>query len=335
MANDYSSLSGEHLATLPLFKGESPQALSWIAPKCQVVHVPANTLLLDPEQPEDKAFLILQGQVQVRVGNPSWQVIATLGTGQCVGEMSVIEDEPPSANVVTETACELIAIEGAALRTLLKNSNVVALNLLQMMARRLRRDNVVLSQSMEQQAVSERHARVDSLTGLYNRRWLDETLAAMIDHHSARGGQLSLLMLDLDRFKRFNDTHGHLAGDHALVTVANLLKQHIRVGDQAARFGGEEFLILLPETGQEVAHQIATRLRLAIREAGIRDHLGQALPNITISIGLAEWRAGESARALVARADAALYRAKREGRDRIALSHPTDRDYPPHLKHNG
>lgn len=318
------NLTAQDLAALALFHGERVEALAWIAPRCQVKHYAANSILLDPMASDDQAYLILQGQVQVRIGNDPEQTIATLGSGQCVGEMSVIEDEAPSAYVVAETPCQVLAIEGAALRTLLQDSNVVALNLLRMLAKRLRKDNLILRKSLEQQAASALHARIDPLTGLYNRRWLDETLTTHIEHHRSRGGQLTLLMLDLDHFKRFNDTHGHLAGDHALITVANLLKQHIRVGDQAARFGGEEFLVLLPDTESSVAKQIASRLRHAVRGAAILDHKGRPLPCITVSIGLAEWGAQESAKSLLDRADAALYRAKREGRDRIASSQPND-----------
>lgn len=319
-----TNLTAQDLAQLDLFQGENATALAWIAPKCRVEHYAADSILLDPDSSDDQAYLILQGEVQVRIGNDPEQIIATLGEGQCVGEMSVIEDEAPSAYVVTETPCQVLAIDGAALRTLLKDSNVVALNLLRMLARRLRKDNLTLRKSLEQQAASALHARIDPLTGLYNRRWLDETLSTLIEHHRSRGGQLTLLMLDLDHFKRFNDTHGHLAGDHALITVASLLKQHIRVGDQAARFGGEEFLVLLPDTDSSVAKQIASRLRHAVRGAAILDHKGRPLPRITVSIGLAEWCAEESARSLLDRADAALYRAKREGRDRIASSQPND-----------
>src|SRR5690606_5752995 len=124
-----------------------------------------------------------------------------------------------------------------------------------MFSRRLRHDNVLVSRTLEQQAELESHAHRDALTGLYNRRWFDDALTVLVDHNQARGGRLSLLILDIDRFKRVNDTHGHATGDRALCTVADTLNREIRASDHAARLGGEEFGILLPHTaGEEAAH---------------------------------------------------------------------------------
>lgn len=317
-------LSPAGLAELPLFAGERMDVLEWLVDHCRIERLPAQTRLLSPHDLHDRAYLILQGDVQVRVGAHDEQVIATLGAGQCVGEMSVIEGIPPSADVLTETACTLISIEGAALRALIDTSNVVARNLLKLLARRLRRDNLMVRESLEQKALSERRARLDPLTGLHNRRWLSEHLEEAIAQHHATARSLTLLMIDIDHFKDFNDHNGHLAGDQALLTVAKVINAYIRGGDQAARFGGEEFLVLLPDTGSVEARRIAGRLRRAIQTTPIVAPDGAPLPRVTASIGVAEGMPGEAADALVARADAALYQAKREGRNRVRISLPGD-----------
>lgn len=317
-------LSPAALAELPLFAGERMEVLEWLIPHCRIERLPPQTRLLTPHDVQDRAYLILQGDVQVRVGAHDEQIIATLGAGQCVGEMSVIEGVPPSADVLTDTACTLISIEGAALRTLIDTSNVVARNLLKLLARRLRRDNLMVRESLEQKALSERRARVDPLTGLHNRRWLSEHLQETIEQHHATARSLTLLMIDIDYFKDFNDRNGHLAGDQALLTVARVISAYIRGGDQAARFGGEEFLVILPDTGSAEARRIAGRLRHAIQITPIVAPDGAALPRVTASIGLAESAPGETADALIARADAALYQAKREGRNRVRISLPGD-----------
>lgn len=314
------SLSAQTLAQQFLFEGERPELIDWLLPHCRLQQLPAGALLISPRQAVDRVFLILEGEVEVRVGRQAGRIITTLGAGQCVGEMSVIEGVPPSAKVIARTTCTVIAIDGAPLRTLLDESRVFARNLLRLLARRLRQDNQLVHQSLEQRALSEQHARLDPLTGLYNRRWLDETLPGLLQRHRAQGRRLSLLMLDIDHFKRYNDSAGHLAGDQALLTVANVLLSQIRDDDQAVRYGGEEFLIVLPDTGIEDALPICERLRLHVQDASIMDTVGAALPGVTLSIGLAEWAPFETPEQLIARADAALYQAKAAGRNRVVLS---------------
>ncbi len=317
-------LTVDTLAKISLFEGERTDLLEWLVTQCELETQPADTLLLSPERHDDRAFYILEGQVQVHIGDTERQPIAILEAGQIVGEMSVIDKLAPSATVRTTTPCTVIAIDGAAFRSLIDSSSVLARNLLKLLARRLRRDNQMVGQSIAQQAQSERAARADALTGLHNRRWLNERFAQTVIQSRTGNLGLSVLMLDIDRFKRFNDTHGHLAGDRALITVANVINTQIRTGDHAARFGGEEFLIILPNTDAAEAHRIARRLRRTIHCTPIENHDGVELPSVTASIGLAEWNGEETWEALVARADQALYRAKRRGRNRVAISHAGD-----------
>jgi len=305
------------LARLPLFQGEPAAELEWLVPMCGVEQRPEGLVLLTPEHFDDQAFVVLEGAVRVQLDAAGERSVALLGAGQCVGEMSVIEGLAPSATVVTATECRLLRIEGPALRTAVEVSNTVARNLLRILSRRLRHDNLLVSRTLEQQDELQSHANRDALTGLYNRRWFDGALAAVVDHQRARGGRLSLLMVDIDRFKRVNDTHGHASGDRALCTVAEVLRTEIRASDHAARLGGEEFAVLLPHTAGDEAAQIAERIRHAVRQQPIVDPDGASLPPVTVSIGVAEAGPDETDRRLLARADAALYRAKRAGRDRV------------------
>lgn len=323
IAHKPTTVSAQLLAELALFEDEQPDTLTQLAYHCYIEQLPKQAILLSPKQPQDRVFVILEGEVEVRLGRQADEVIAILGSGQCVGEMSVIENLPPSAQVITRSVCRVVAIEGSSLRALLTTSNVVARNLLRMMAQRLRRDNRLVRQSRLQQAASEQHARTDALTGAHNRRWLDETLLATLEYHRTHARQLSLLMLDIDRFKQFNDSYGHPAGDEALIKVAETLQLHIRDGDSVARYGGEEFLVLLPDTGTEEALLIAERLRMTVRGTSINSHLGIRLPNVTLSIGLAEWSPEEPMQALIERADEAMYRAKCAGRDCVAVAEQT------------
>ncbi|MEJ2346396.1 MAG: GGDEF domain-containing protein [Gammaproteobacteria bacterium] len=310
----------EALSDLPLFQGESVEELSWLPPVCPAETFPAGYLLLSPERFADCMYVVLDGEIQVQLDAKGERIVTRLGAGHCVGEMSVIEALPPSAYVVTVVPTRLLAIDGTTLRTILSYSSRVAENLLQMVCRRLRKDNLLLGRSLVERDELEAQAWVDALTGLYNRHWFDQSLRVLIQHCRYRGARLSLLMLDADHFKQYNDTHGHLAGDLALSTFAQAVRAHLRPGDHAARYGGEEIAVLLPEATLEEASRVAQKVLTAVREQTIHDRDGTPLPGISASIGVAQWQAGESAAALIARADGALYLAKHAGRDQVCLA---------------
>lgn len=179
-----------------------------------------------------------------------------------------------------------------------------------------------LLDGLEQQRRVSRELRAsaltDELTSLGNRRAFDEALGALSRGDGADASTFSLMMLDLDHFKRYNDSHGHLAGDQALRVTGALLREALRPGDVATRFGGEEFAVLLPGTDLESARLVGERIA---RDFRIADW---PFTRLTASIGVAEARPDESPEALVARADQALYAAKLAGRDRVAVAPQSD-----------
>jgi len=151
---------------------------------------------------------------------------------------------------------------------------------------------------------------LDGLTGVYNRRYLDEILRREIERTKRYNQPLSLLMLDIDNFKKYNDTHGHLAGDEILKKMANFLVEALRAVDIVFRYGGEEFVVLLPQTLKQGAVEVAKRLINLER---------QKLP-LTVSIGLASFpEDGQEMEELLHKVDMALYQAKHMGKDRICL----------------
>jgi diguanylate cyclase (GGDEF)-like protein len=161
----------------------------------------------------------------------------------------------------------------------------------------------------------ERVSVTDPLTGLYNRRWMVEALESEVRRSRRLKHTFAVLMGDVDHFKGYNDAHGHPAGDEVLKRVALMLREATRDVDVVARYGGEEFFVLMPETEGDGAADVADRVRA--RLAG--DELAGGA--ITLSFGVAEFPAhGDTAEALIAVADAALYQAKREGRDRVLIA---------------
>nr|WP_281376035.1 biofilm regulation diguanylate cyclase SiaD [Halomonas cerina] len=157
----------------------------------------------------------------------------------------------------------------------------------------------------------------DPLTGLANRRHLTKHLDCMAAD-KRQAGPLSLAMVDIDHFKRINDRHGHAAGDRALVALAQTLKSALRANDLCGRWGGEEFLLVLPDTGLDQAEALVRRLGERLRGLDLR--LGAERLVLTASIGIAEHHPGEDYRDTIYRADQALLDAKREGRDRWCLA---------------
>jgi diguanylate cyclase (GGDEF)-like protein len=172
--------------------------------------------------------------------------------------------------------------------------------------------NLRLRAKLREQAIR------DPLTGLANRRYLEESLPRELHRASRANSTLSIAMLDLDHFKRFNDTFGHGPGDSLLREVGRVLSERLRKSDIACRYGGEEFVLVLPNSALADIVQRIEEIRLAVRGLHIRQG-DRILSTVTVSAGVAEARAGMTARELLAEADEALYEAKHAGRDRVVL----------------
>ncbi len=175
--------------------------------------------------------------------------------------------------------------------------------------------NEQLQSEIERRKGLEEHLRnlaiTDTLTGIYNRRKFDETLADEVRRSERYGTPLSLVLLDIDFFKKINDARGHQAGDTALKMLASFIAEKIRSHDVFARYGGEEFVILAPGTGIEGCRKLAEKLRAGIEQYGFAE-----AGRITCSFGITESQHGDTAESFVRRADVALYRAKKNGRNR-------------------
>jgi len=183
------------------------------------------------------------------------------------------------------------------------------------MRRELEEGNANLRQAL---ATIERLAAHDELTGVFNRRRITESIHLEIARSARYGGLLSLCLLDIDHFKRINDRFGHAAGDEVLRRVAQAAQATLRATDVFGRWGGEEFLLVLPHTPVGSAQTVAERVRTVVAALGFAA-LGEGF-RVTVSVGVAEHRPKEDWSATVERADAALYRAKQAGRDRAVIA---------------
>jgi len=164
----------------------------------------------------------------------------------------------------------------------------------------------------------EERSRTDALTGLHNARWWQEIALKEVARSRRSGAEIGLLLIDLDHFKQVNDTAGHPVGDRVLRQVASALRSAVRTSDAVIRLGGEEFLIMLPDSGQNGALRVAEKVRERLARLS---PAASGLPRITASIGVALYpRHGDSLDDVVQAADTAMYRAKEEGRDTVVTA---------------
>ncbi len=304
------------LQSIALFRGVSPDSLADLLPQCARIDVREGEVVLSPQRPNRCVYVVLSGRLSVHLGALDTPRIADLGPGACAGEMSLIEDKDPSAYVVAAEASHLMVISHHLLWQMADRSHVFCKNLLVVLSERVRSDNEFIASSLGVLRQAERNAHTDALTGLGNRHWMAVMFEREVTRAQQDGKALCLMMIDVDNFKAFNDQYGHIAGDRVLVAVGETLRDFLRPTDLIARFGGDEFAILLPDLTLGQARQTAERLRAQVAQLSP----SSLTTVITISVGVASHTPGEDVAALVHRADAAMYNAKDGGRNRVASS---------------
>lgn len=302
-----------------LFHGVQWDALQDTLAQSTCLRLGCGEVLLDPAQSNHQIFVVLEGELMVCLEPTMVHPLVRLHGGDCVGELSIIDTSPPSAYVVAACDTALLAVSQEVLWRMLAAQQVMALNLLHVLTRRIRENNQVLLGSLELQRQYRSKAETDVLTGLHNRAWFEEVFPKQLDLSERTGQQVCLLMLDIDHFKRINDQHGHQVGDEALRHLGALMRRNLRATDLCARYGGEEIIVLMPGTDRNQGLLSAQRLRAAVAQFPMTLADGSALP-MRVSCGLAQWMAGTKLSDLVRSADQALYQAKAQGRDRVVVS---------------
>ena len=316
------ALNSDHrrslLESLELFKGVSPEDVQHLFRHCDRRDIAEGQTLLSPAAKNEHVFIVLSGRLNVHVSSPESPILATMDVGACVGEMSIIENRDPSAFVVAAEPTHLLEIHQTVLWQMVDASHAFAKNLLVVLSERVRSHNRVIADNYGELKKVEKHARTDAITGLRNRHSMEESFLLEIACCQEDEEPISLIMIDIDNFKVFNDKFGHVAGDRALAAVSAILRQQFRPRDLLVRYGGDEFAVLLPGAGMDKATVIADRVRQSVsgNTADGSDSLIQ-IP-VRISMGVAELEEGGNLTTLMRAADAALYRAKHAGRNVVS-----------------
>lgn len=314
-----STIDKSLIAGLELFRDANHAMIAELLQGCEISQIQAGEVLLSPGVTNRYLYLIIEGRIRIHLNSIDSNSLTVLGPGECLGEMSVIESETPSAFAITDTSCEVLAIHRDSVWTLINNSHEFARNLLYTLSGRLRSGNNRILEGLQQQKAFEKYAHVDALTGLFNRRWLDDVMEKVLPSNVLNRRPVSIIMIDIDHFKSYNDNYGHQAGDHALKSVAQLMKRHLHPSCLAARYGGEEFTIMLPDANSSQVRAVAEKLRQAVSEETLaHPETGEALPQVTISLGIAYSQGEHTPAMLLSSADAALYRAKKSGRNCVS-----------------
>jgi len=305
------------LENMGLFRDVSLKCIDRYLGCCFEEQYCSGDVLLSPDKQNQHISLLLSGLLRIHLGTLDSEPISYVHPGECVGEISIIDRLEPSAYVIAETDVRLWVIPQETLWEMVEASHTVAKNLLCTLARRLRQGHGVISNSRELQKQLQQDATIDGLTRIHNRRWFDNIMHRRMQHSLETCRPLCLMLVDIDHFKSFNDQFGHMTGDRILRDIAGILLKKLRANDMLARFGGDEFVLALPETKLQSALEIAEQLRRCAHRLPIRGQQTQIPATLTISVGISDLRSEDDIESLFQRTDNALYRAKKRGRDCI------------------
>jgi diguanylate cyclase (GGDEF)-like protein len=302
------------LRVLESLRGLGDETLEGLLARGHLKQLEPDALLMRRGEPNTRMYFVLSGALRVDLDEREATPLARLLAGETVGELSLLGRQPASATVAAEERTCLLEIDEESFYWLINVSHAFAVSLLTRLAARLCSNNDTVQANIALRQKFEQAALHDALTGVHSRRWLQEALPRIVQRHVFAAEPLSIAILDVDHFKRINDGFGHPAGDAVLIEIGRLLRDKLRPTDLVARFGGEEFVVILPQTSLWGGVRAAERLRLAVAAAEMVFD-GNKLPRVTVSLGVAALGSVADAQLLLADADRALYQAKQLGRD--------------------
>ena len=316
MVDQKDSLDLRELENMLLLKGVDLESIQGVLDSCSVRYVKRGDILIHAGQRNHLLYMLLSGRLRIHL-ELSLNPVVILGPGELVGELSLIDGQLTSAYVVADEESRLLVMDDKTMWSLVASCHAVARNLLFVLAQRLRHGNSVILTAQHLQPV-ENYAVFDVLTGLYNRQGFDTVLPREMERCSKKGCALTSLLFEIDDFSSYQDSHGHRGGDRVLYTIARTLRESMHDGEMIARYSGDQFLILLPDTEVEAGWEFGGRLHGVASKAKIYRSDRRPLPPVTISGGLAQLTAGDTPLTLIAATEWALHQAKKKGGNRLS-----------------
>ena len=277
----------------------------------------AGETLLTPGQVNDTIYIILNGRLCVQAKATDMEPIAILGSGECVGEMSMLGAAPVSAYVIASTSCNLLAIDHSSMWALINSSHAAAHNMLNILTSRIRHTNEVAAESMEREHGYTSDALIDEITGLYSKQWMQTKVERHLLRNLVGKRHCCLMILEMDEHASFVELFGQLGGDQAIRNLAHTMLSCLRPDDQAGCHEGARFAIFLPNTSLPNACIVAERLMNDTERSMVVLPSGDALPAVTVSIGITAARNDDNPDKLFERATRALKLAQDNGGDCI------------------
>ncbi len=317
----------EFLQNVDLFSLLSDEEIGRIIKSLHSVEKDADEILFKEGDEGNELFIVMTGKVASYVVLPKGtkREIAEFKPGDFFGEMSIFENTHRSATCYTKEKSSLLSLGERDLFELILYEPEIAIKIMYRMlnitAERLLDRSEFLSDMVQWGEEARKRAITDELTGIYNRRFLDDSLMDYFEKAKNNGKPLSLIMLDIDNFKDYSEIFNQKQINQIILEVASVFKKQLRENDIAARYGGDEFTVIMPDTDLKSAFKIAEKIRIAVSELQLSNTLKKDIRQITISLGISSYpENADDLDTLKVKADKALYKAKLEGRDKVVLA---------------
>ncbi|OHD70154.1 MAG: hypothetical protein A2W19_05030 [Spirochaetes bacterium RBG_16_49_21] len=316
--------SVEFLSQIDIFSLLSPEEIDRIIGLFKLHETGEGEILFREGDEGNELFIVKSGIMasSIRLLDGGQREIATFSAGNFFGEMSIFEKAPRSATCYCKKRGVLMSLHEKDFYRMIEEHPEIATKIMYRMlnitTQRLRDTGEFLSDMVHWGEAARKRAITDELTGAYNRRFLDDALENQFDVSKNKSTPLAMVMVDLDYFRRINETYGNEAGDRAIIGVVRAINRHLTENDVLARFGGDEFTILMPGTDGAAACAIAERIRGEVESLDIFKEYGGPISRITLSFGIAAHpEHANTVQQIKELADQALYRAKEGGRNRV------------------
>lgn len=293
----------------------------------------AGDLLFREGDEGNELFIVKTGSVvsTIRLPDGGEREIAEFRQGDFFGEMSIFENAPRSATCTCRESCILLGLHEKDFFRMMDEFPDIATKIMYRMlnitTQRLRDTGEFLSDMVQWGEAARRRAITDELTGAYNRRFLDDALTGQFELARTGGKPLSLVMIDMDFFREINALYGDETGDQCIIETVRAINRNIRGYDIICRFGGDEFVIIMPDTDAATAIDISEKVRAEVERLDVLKKRTGAIKRITLSLGVASYpEHAENLNTLKEAADQALYRAKEAGRNRVGIASPLSKN---------